>query len=167
MVDVIIEWDLLFVMDIWGVMIFIFDFGVICYWVNIEEWLIFDKKKFLYWVFEKGIYLEQFDLLFYIDVSIKVDMVYYYDCDWFWKFIGNVDIKSLKGDYVIIELLYWNEVIKKVYIDKFVWMEKLDQIMIGYGFELDDQFMKLVVYNIFGIVYIDEDVEKVKIDFVN
>lgn len=34
--------------------------------------------------------------------------------------------------------------------------------MTGYGFESDDQFMKPVVHNISGIVYIDEDAEKAK-----
>lgn len=150
-----------------GVTTLISDSGVTRYRVNTEEWLIFDKKKPSYWAFEKGIYLEQFDSLFHIDASIKADTAYYYDRDRLWKLIGNVDIKSLKGDHVTTELLYWNEATKKVYTDKFVRMEKPDQIMTGYGFESDDQFMKPVVHNISGIVYIDEDAEKAKTDSVN
>ena len=144
MADAITERDSLPVMDTRGVTTLISDSGVTRYRVNTEEWLIFD-----------------------IDASIKADTAYYYDRDRLWKLIGNVDIKSLKGDHVTTELLYWNEATKKVYTDKFVRMEKPDQIMTGYGFESDDQFMKPVVHNISGIVYIDEDAEKAKTDSVN
>ena len=142
MADAITERDSLPVMDTRGVTTLISDSGVTRYRVNTEEWLIFDKKKPSY-------------------------CAYYYDRDRLWKLIGNVDIKSLKGDHVTTELLYWNEATKKVYTDKFVRMEKPDQIMTGYGFESDDQFMKPVVHNISGIVYIDEDAEKAKTDSVN
>ena len=165
--EAITERDSLPSMKTLGVTTLISDSGVTRYRVNTEEWLIFDKKKPSYWAFEKGIYLEQFDSLFHIDASIKADTAYYYDRDRLWKLIGNVDIKSLKGDHVTTELLYWNEATKKVYTDKFVRMEKPDQIMTGYGFESDDQFMKPVVHNISGIVYIDEDAEKAKTDSVN
>lgn len=139
MADAITERDSLPVMDTRGVTTLISDSGVTRYRVNTEEWLIFDKKKPSYWAFEKGIYLEQFDSLFHIDASIKADTAYYYDRDRLWKLIGNVDIKSLKGDHMTPRLLYWNEATKKVYTDKFVRMEKPDQIMTGYGFETDDQ----------------------------
>lgn len=94
LVEVIIERDLLFSMKILGVIIFIFDFGIICYKIIIEEWEIYDKKNFFYWVFEKGVYLEKFDFLFYIDVSIKVDIVYYYEKKKFWELRSNVYICS-------------------------------------------------------------------------
>ena len=106
MADAITERDSLPVMDTRGVTTLISDSGVTRYRVNTEEWLIFDKKKPSYWAFEKGIYLEQFDSLFHVDASIKADTAYYYDRDRLWKLIGNVDIKSLKGDHVSTELLY-------------------------------------------------------------
>ena len=165
--DAITERDSLPVMNTLGVTTLISDSGVTRYRVNTEEWTVYDRKKPSYWAFEKGVYLEQFDSIFNIEASIKADTAYYYDRDRLWKLIGNVDIKSLKGDHVTTELLYWNEATKKVYTDKFVRMEKPDQIMTGYGFESDDQFMKPVVHNISGIVYIDEDAEKAKTDSVN
>lgn len=162
----ITERDSLPIMDTRGVSTLISDSGITRYRVNTEEWQIFDKKKPSYWAFEKGIYLEQFDSLYHVDASIKADTAYYYDRKRIWKLMGHVDIKSLKGDHVTTELLYWNEVSKKVYTDKFVRMEKPDQIMTGYGFESDDRFLRPVVRNLSGIVYIDEDADKAKTDSV-
>ena len=157
MADAITERDSLPVMDTRGGTTLISDSGVTRYRVNTEEWLIFDKKKPSYWAFEKGIYLEQFDSLFHIDASIKADTAYYYDRDRLWKLIGNVDIKSLKGDHVTTELLFWNQATKKVYSDKFIRIQQPDRVITGHGFESNQDMTVYVIQNIEGIFYVDEN----------
>ena len=157
MADAITERDSLPVMDTRGVTTLISDSGVTRYRVNTEEWLIFDKKKPSYWAFEKGIYLEQFDSLFHIDASIKADTAYYYDRDRLWKLIGNVDIKSLKGEQFDTELLYWDQRTQRIYSDEFIRIEQPDRIITGHGFESNQQMTVYTIRKPEGIFYVDEE----------
>lgn len=168
--EAITERDSLPVMQTLGVTTLISDSGVTRYRVNTEDWEVYDRKNPPHWAFEKGVYLEQFDSIFNVEASIKADTAYYYNKQSLWKLISNVEIKSLKGDHVTTELLYWNEATKRIYTDKFVRMEQTDRVITGYGFESDDRFMQPIIHNIAGIFYVDDEpvapVDSVKKDSV-
>lgn len=148
--------DSLPMMATYGVISLISDSGVTRYRINTDEWLVYDKKKPSYWAFEKGMYLEQFDSLLNVDASIKSDTAYYYDKEKLWKLMGNVDIKNLKGERFNTELLYWNQATQKVYSDKFIRIEQPDRVIMGHGFDSNQQMTVYVIHNMEGIFYVDE-----------
>lgn len=154
--DAITERDSLPIMSTMGVLTYVSDSGITKYKIEAEEWLVFDKKKPSYWSFEKGVYLEKFDTIFQIEASIKSDTAYYYDKDKLWKLIGNVEIHSLKGERFDTELLFWDQNSGKVYSDKRIRIDQIDRIIIGQGFESNQQMTDYKIHNMEGIFYIDE-----------
>ncbi|WP_235816425.1 LPS export ABC transporter periplasmic protein LptC [Bacteroides ihuae] len=162
--EAITERDSLPMMKTLGVTTLISDSGVTRYRVKTEEWLIFDKKKPSYWAFEKGVYLEKFDSLLHVDASIKADTAYYYDKQKLWKLMGHVVVKNLQGNKFNTELLYWNQATEKVYSDKFIRIEQPDKVILGHGFDSNQQMTIYTIHNIEGVFYMEDNNLEVKKD---
>jgi LPS export ABC transporter protein LptC len=154
--EAITERDSLPVMQTIGITSLISDSGITRYRIEAEEWLVYDRKKPSYWAFKKGVYLEKFDSLFNIDASVKADTAYYYDKQKLWKLVSDVHIQNFKGEKYDTDLLYWDQTTKKLYSDKLIRIEQADRIIIGYGFESDQQMNKPVINNIEGVFYINK-----------
>ncbi|KAA6333736.1 hypothetical protein EZS27_017885 [termite gut metagenome] len=154
--EAITERDSLPVMQTICITSLISDSGITRYRIEAEEWLVYDRKKPSYWAFEKGVYLEKFDSLFNIDASVKADTAYYYDKQKLWKLVSDVHIQNFKGEKYDTDLLYWDQTTKKLYSDKLIRIEQADRIIIGYGFESDQQMNKPVINNIEGVFYINK-----------
>lgn len=149
--------DSLPVMRTIGVESYISDSGVIRYKILAEEWNIYDKLDPPYWSFEKGLYLEQFDEDFMAEATIKADTAYYYDKKKLWELRSNVHIENRKQEKFDTELLFWDEQKKKVYSEKDIRIEQADKIIIGHGFESNQELTDYVIHNTEGIFYIEED----------
>jgi len=54
-------------------------------------------------------------------------------------------------------LLYWDQNTGKVYSDKRIRIEQIDRIIIGQGFESNQQMTDYKIHNMEGIFYVDED----------
>lgn len=154
--EAITERDSMSVMTTLGVTTLVSDSGVTRYRVETEEWQVFDRKSPPYWAFEKGVYLEKFDSIFQIEASIKADTAYYYEEDKLWKLIGNVEVKNLKGEQFNTELLYWNQQTERVYSDRRIRIDQTDRIIIGQGFEANQDMTDHRITNVEGIFYVDE-----------
>ena len=146
--DAITERDSMAVMDTRGVTTLVSDSGVTRYRINTEEWLVFDRKNPPYWAFEKGVYLEKFDSIFQVEASIKADTAYFFNKEELWKLMGNVHIQNLKGEQFDTELLYW---------DEFIRIEQPDRIIMGHGFESNQQMTVYTIRKPEGIFYVDEE----------
>ena len=155
--EAITERDSLPVMDTKGVMTLISDSGVTRYRINTEEWMVFDRKNPSYWAFEKGIFMEKFDSVFNVEASVKADTAYYYDKQKLWKLMGNVDISNLKGERFETELLYWDQNKHTIYSDKFIRIEQPDRIIMGHGFDSNEQMSVYTIRRPAGIFYVDDD----------
>lgn len=149
--------DSLPVMKTIGVESYISDSGVIRYKIIAEEWDIYDKLDPPYWSFEKGLYLEQFDADFVAEATIKADTAYYYDKKKLWELRSNVHIENREQEKFDTELLFWDEQRKKVYSDKKIRIEQADKIIVGYGFESNQELTDYVIHNTEGIFYIEDD----------
>lgn len=154
--EAILERDSLPMMSTFGVTTLVSDSGVTRYKVDTEEWLMFDRKKPSYWAFEKGIYLEKFDSIFQVEASIKADTAYFYDKDKLWKLIGDVEVENLQGEKFNTEILYWDQTAGRVYSDKFIRIEQIDRIIMGQGFESNQEMTNYKIHNMEGIFYVDE-----------
>lgn len=155
--EAITERDSLPVMSTLGVTTFVSDSGITRYKVETAEWLMFDRKQPSYWAFEKGVYLEKFDSIFQVEASIKSDTAYFFDKAKLWKLIGHVEIQNLKGERFDTELLYWDQNTGKVYSDQQIRIEQTDRIIVGQGFESNQQMTDYKITNMEGIFYIDEN----------
>lgn len=155
--EAITERDSLPVMETLGVTTLVSDSGVTRYRVNAEEWLVFDKKNPPYWAFEKGVYLEKFDTLFYVEASIEADTAYFYNKQELWKLMGHVHIQNLQGEKFDTDLLYWDQRKKKVYSDRRVRIEQPDRVIFAVGFESNEQLTKYTFFETEGIFYVDEE----------
>jgi len=54
-------------------------------------------------------------------------------------------------------LLYWDQNTGKVYSDKRIRIEQIDRIIIGQGFESNQEMTDYKINNMEGIFYVDED----------
>lgn len=149
--------DSLPVMRTTGVESFISDSGVIRYKIIAEEWIIYDRLDPPFWAFEKGIYLEQFNEEFAPEATIKADTAYYYDKKKLWELRSNVHIENQKQEKFDTDLLFWDEQKQEVYSDKRIRIEQADKVIVGYGFESNQQLTDYVIHNTEGIFYFEED----------
>lgn len=151
--------DSLPVMRTVGVESLVSDSGVIRYKIIAEEWSVYDKMEPPFWAFEKGLYLEQFNEELVAEATIKADTAYYYEDQKLWELRSNVHIENLKQEKFDTELLYWNQKTEKVYSDKKIRIEQDDKIIVGYGFESNQQLTDYVIRDTEGIFYIEEEEE--------
>ena len=149
--------DSLPVMRTVGVESYISDSGVIRYKIIAEEWIIYDKLDPPFWAFEEGVYLEQFNEDFVAEATIKADTAYYYDKKKLWELRSNVHIENQKQEKFDTDLLFWDEHKQEVYSDKKIRIEQADKVIIGYGFESNQQLTDYTIHNTEGIFYFEED----------
>lgn len=132
------------------------DSGIIRYGLKTKEWLVFDKAKEPFWKFPKGAYVEKFDTLHHIEASIEADTAYYWSKKEFWKLIGNVKVRSLKGEQFDTELLYWDQKKKTIYSDSFIKIEQHDKVITGIGFKSNQDMTDYKIFESKGIFPIEE-----------
>ena len=149
--------DSLPIMQTIGVESYISDSGVIRYKIIAEEWNVYDKLDPSFWSFEKGIYLEQFNADFVAEATIQADTAYYYDKKKLWELRSNVHIENHKQEKFDTELLFWDEYKQEVYSEKKIRIEQEDKVIIGHGFESNQQLTDYVIHNTEGIFYFKEN----------
>ena len=122
-----------------SVTMLISDSGVIRYRVISEVWKIYDKAAEPYWYYPKKVYFEKFNDSLRTESMVSSDTAKYYYRRKLWELRKNVKIINLKGDQFETSLLYWDEISRRIYSDSFIRIEQGDQVMMGYGFESNDQ----------------------------
>ena len=148
--------DSLAIMSTYDVKTLISDSGRISYRIDAEEWLVFDKRQPPYWAFEKGVYLEKYDLDMNVEATIKCDTAYYYSSQQLWKLIGNVDIRNQKNERFYTDLMYWDQENEKIYSDAYIKIEQEDQVTEGVGFSSNQSMTLWEIKNTKGIYTIKE-----------
>ena len=84
-------------MSSYGVNTLISDSGVIKYRIVTEEWIVNTNLHPSRWIFNKGLFLEQFDEKFHVNSYIQADSAMYYDQDKLWHLRGRVKILTKDG----------------------------------------------------------------------
>ena len=148
--------DSLPVMSTFDVNTIISDSGRISYKIIADEWRIYDKRKPPFWAFEKGVYLEKYDMEMNIEATVKCDTAYYYSEQELWKLIGNVNIKNVKDEKFYTPLMYWDQKTEKIYSDSYIKIEQADQVTEGIGFEANQNLTLWQINNTKGIFAVEE-----------
>lgn len=140
--------DSSYIMRTTDVVTLVSDSGITRYRINAKEWLVFSKAKDPYSYFPEGIYVEKFDSLFNSEASIKADTAYHWDKKDLWRLVGNVEVHTLKNEKFETQELFWDIKKERIYSDKFVRIEKQDQVITGkHGFESNQDMTEYYIFN--------------------
>ena len=134
----------------YGVNTLISDSGVIKYRIVAEEWEVNQAKMPSRWIFEKGLFLEQFDLAMHVQSFIQCDTAYYYDVERLWELHGRVRILTKNGLRFSSEELFWDENRHEIYSNKFSHLITPDKELQGNRFRSDEKMTKYSVRNTKG-----------------
>lgn len=142
--------DSVALMTTYGVNTLISDSGVIKYRIVAERWEINQNKKPSRWLFEKGLFLEQFDEDFHIVTYIQCDTAYFYDQQGIWELRGHVNVKTKQQLHYTSEELFWDERSHELYSNKFSRLVTPERTLQGNYFRSDDKMMRYRVTNTKG-----------------
>ena len=134
----------------YGVNTLISDSGVIKYRIVAEQWEVNQAKQPSRWIFEKGLFLEQFDLAMHVQSFIQCDTAYYYDTERLWELHGRVKILTKTGLRFSSEELFWDENRHEIYSNKFSHLITADKELQGNRFRSDEKMTKYSVKNTKG-----------------
>lgn len=133
------------------------DSGVIRYRVLAAVWDIYDESKHPYWHFPEKVYFERFDNAMRVESVVQSDTASYYYEDKLWKLERNVKVMNLSGEKFETHLLFWDQDAHRVYSDSFIRIEQKNQVVMGYGFESNEQLTRYRIFNIKGMFPLDPD----------
>lgn len=144
-------------MTTYNIVSLISDSGVMRYKIVADRWDVYDRLTPSMWAFEEGVYLERFADSLTIDATVKADTAYYYDKKKLWELRSNVHIENLQGVIFDTDLLFWDQDREKVWSDRYIRIQEMDRIIIGYGFTSNQQFDRYAIRNTEGVFPIDEE----------
>lgn len=142
--------DSVSMMTSYGVNTLISDSGLIKYRIVTECWEVNQIKNPSRWIFEKGLFLEQFDEKFHVEAYIQCDTAYYFDQLKVWELRGRVRVRTMDGIRFASEELYWNQIKHELYSHKFSRLITPDREMQGSYFRSNEQLTQYTISNAKG-----------------
>lgn len=134
----------------YGVNTLISDSGVIKYRIVSERWEINQLRNPSRWIFEKGLFFEQFDEKFHVYSYIQCDTAYYYDQQHLWELRSNVSILSKDGLRFTSQQLFWDESKHEIYSYVPSKLVTPERTLEGSYFRSDERMTKYYVSNSAG-----------------
>lgn len=131
----------------YGVNTLISDSGIMKYRIVAEEWEVNTVRTPSRWIFNKGMFMEQFDDKFHIEAFVQSDTAFYYDQEHLWELRGNVRIRTVDGLRFASEELFWNQVSHEFYSHMFSRLITPERTMQGSYFRSDERMTKYMVTN--------------------
>lgn len=139
--------DSVAMMTSYGVNTLISDSGVIKYRLVAEEWEVNQVRQPSRWIFEKALFMEQFDEKFQVEAYVQADTAYYYDQRRLWELRGRVSILTADGLRFTSELLFWDENRHELYSDKPSKVVTPERTLEGSYFRSDERMTRYTVSN--------------------
>lgn len=139
--------DSVAVMTSFGVNTLVSDSGLIKYRIVAERWEVNQAKNPSRWIFDKGLFLEQFDEKFHVEAYIQCDTAYYFDQQKLWELRGRVRVRTIDGLRFSSEELYWDQNTHELYSHKFSRLITPDREMQGTYFISDEHLRHYTVTN--------------------
>ncbi len=142
--------DSVAIMTSYGVNTLVSDSGILKYRIVSEEWQVNQNIRPSRWIFEKGLFLEQFDEKFHVQSYIQCDTAYYYDVEKRWELRSRVRISTADGLRYYSDELFWDELNHELYSNKYSRLITPDRELEGSYFRSDDQMTKYYISNTRG-----------------
>ena len=131
----------------YGVNTLISDSGVIKYRIVTERWEINQNRHPSRWIFDKALFLEQFDEKFHVQSYIQCDTAYYFDESRVWELRGRVRILTKDGLRFSSEQLFWDENQHELYSHVFSKLITPEREIQGSYFRSDEKMTKYFISN--------------------
>lgn len=142
--------DSVAVMTSWGVNTLISDSGVIKYRIVTEKWEVNENRRPPRWIFEKGLFLEQFDEKFHVQAYIQCDTAYYYSQKKLWELRSRVRVRTKDGLRFTSQELFWDQNAHELYSNVFSRLITPDRTLQGSYFRSDEKMTRYMVTNTKG-----------------
>lgn len=142
--------DSVAVMTSWGVNTLISDSGVIKYRIVTEKWEVNENRRPPRWIFEKGLFLEQFDEKFHVQAYIQCDTAYYYSQKKLWELRSRVRVRTKDGLRFTSQELFWDQNAHELYSNVFSRLVTPDRTLQGSYFRSDEKMTRYMVTNTKG-----------------
>jgi LPS export ABC transporter protein LptC len=105
-----------------------------------------------YILFNEGIHVQFFNQFKQVETDLKANKAKHLESEDIWEVSDNVVVINKKGEIINSELLIWDRKEGKIHSDKYVKITTPDEIIMGDGFESDEQFMNYVIFKSHGII---------------
>lgn len=131
----------------YGVNTLISDSGVIKYRIVTERWEVNTVRNPSRWIFEKGLFFEQFDEKFHVQSYIQCDTAYYYDQKKLWDLRSRVSILTKDGLRFTSQQLFWDQASHELYSNVPSHLVTPDRTLEGTYFRSDERMTRYFVSN--------------------
>lgn len=131
----------------YGVNTLISDSGVIKYRIVTERWEVNTVRNPSRWIFEKGLFFEQFDEKFHVQSYIQCDTAYYYDQKKLWELRSRVSILTKDGLRFTSQQLFWDQASHELYSNVPSRLVTPDRTLEGTYFRSDERMTRYYVSN--------------------
>ena len=131
----------------YGVNTLISDSGVIKYRIVTERWEVNTVRNPSRWIFEKGLFFEQFDEKFHVQSHIQCDTAYYYDQKKLWELRSRVSILTKDGLRFTSQQLFWDQASHELYSNVPSRLVTPDRTLEGTYFRSDERMTRYFVLN--------------------
>lgn len=142
--------DSVAVMVSFGVNTLISDSGVIKYRIVTERWEVNQALNPSRWIFDKGVFMEQFDQKFHVQAYVQADTAYYFDQQKIWELRGRVRVRKADGLRFRSDELYWDQNSREFYSYKPSRVVTPEREMEGTYFRSDERMEHYVITNSAG-----------------
>lgn len=147
-----------------GVNTLISDSGLIKYRLVAERWEVNQRREPSRWIFDKGLFMTQFDEKFHVQLYIQCDTAYHYDTRRLWELRGRVHVMTKDGLDFKSEELFYDMNRHEFYSYKFSTLITPERTLQGTYFRSDENITNYYVSNSKGSFekgdIMDEEKEK-------
>lgn len=141
------ERDSVAMMTTYGINMLISDSGVIKYRIVAERTAVNQNVNPKKTIFDKGVFLTQFDEKFHVQSYIQCDTAYRYDELRIYELRGHVRINTKDGLKFQGEELFWDQNKHEYYSNKYSYLETPERTLEGKYFRSDENMRKYYVSN--------------------
>lgn len=134
-------------MTSYGINMLISDSGVIKYRIVTERSIVNQNINPKRTIFDKGVFLTQFDEKFHVQSYIQADTAYRYDELKIFELRGRVRISTKDGMKFRGEELFWDQNKHEYYSNKYSYLETPERTLEGRYFRSDENMRKYYVFN--------------------
>ena len=131
----------------YGVNTLISDSGVIKYRIVTERWEVNTVRNPSRWIFEKGLFFEQFDEKFHVQSYIQCVTAYYYDQKKLWELRSRVSILTKDGLRFTSQQLFWDQASHELYSNVPSRLVTPNRTLEGTYFRSDERMTRYFVSN--------------------
>jgi LPS export ABC transporter protein LptC len=104
----------------------------------------------------KGMKISFYDANLNIISRMKSSYAIHYEQEHRWEARNNVEVVNVKGEKLNTEKLVWDERTNKLLSDNFVKITTSKEIIMGNGFEADQDFSHYKIYNVTGHITLNQ-----------